>query len=80
MQINAAGGVLGGRAVALVTRDNREILARSVVNSAEFAAMPDLVAVFSGRSSPLVLAQVQALHTAKLPYAETPRSEFRPRF
>ena len=68
MQINTAGGVLGGRAVELVTRDNREILARSVVNTAEFAAMPDLVAVFSGRSSPLVLAQVQALHAAKLPY------------
>ena len=68
LQINAAGGVLGGRAVALVTRDNREILARSVANTAEFAAMPDLVAVFAGRSSPLVLAQVQALHDAKLPY------------
>ena len=52
----------------LVTRDNREILARSVANTAEFAAMPDLVAVFAGRSSPLVLAQVQALHDAKLPY------------
>ena len=68
MQINAAVGVLGGRAVELVTRDNREMLARSVVNTAEFAVMPDLVAVFAGRSSPLVLAQVQALHAAKLPY------------
>ena len=68
LQINAAGGVLGGRAVELVTRDNREILARSVANTAEFAAMPDLVAVFAGRSSPLILAQVQAVHAAKLPY------------
>ena len=68
LQINAAGGVLGGRAVALVTRDNREILARSVANTADFAAMPDLVAVFAGRSSPIILAQIQALHAAKLPY------------
>ncbi len=67
-QINAAGGVLGGRAVELVSRDNREILARSVANTAEFAAMPDLVAVFAGRSSPLILAQVQAVHAAQLPY------------
>lgn len=68
LQINAAGGVLGGRAVELVSRDNREILARSVANTAEFSAMPDLVAVFAGRSSPLILAQIQAVHAAKLPY------------
>ena len=67
-QINAAGGVLDGRAIELVTRDNREILARSVANNAEFAAMPHLVAVFGGRFSPLVLAQVQTLNAAKLPY------------
>lgn len=67
-QINAAGGVLGGRAVELVTKDNRSILARSVRNNAEFAAMPDLVAVFGGRFSPLITAQVQALNDAKMPY------------
>ncbi len=67
-QINAAGGVLGGRQVELVTKDNRSVLARSVQNNAEFAAMPNLVAVFGGRFSPLVLAQVQALNDAKLPY------------
>lgn len=67
-QINSAGGVLGGRPIELITRDNREILARSVANTAEFVAMPDLVAVFAGRSSPLILAQVQALNAAGLPY------------
>lgn len=67
-QINAAGGVLGGRPIELVSRDNREILARSVANTAEFVAMPELVAVFAGRSSPLILAQVQALNAAELPY------------
>ena len=67
-EINAAGGVLGGRPVELVTKDNRAILARSVANNAEFAAMPNLVAVFGGRFSPLVQAQVPALNAAKLPY------------
>ncbi len=67
-EINAAGGVLGGRPIELVSKDNRGVLARSVRNNAEFAAMPNLVAVFGGRSSPLVLAQVSALHQAKLPY------------
>ncbi len=67
-QINAAGGVLGGRPIELVIKDHRGVLARSIRNNAEFAAMPNLVAVFSGRFSPLVIAQLPALHEAKLPY------------
>ena len=67
-EINAAGGVLGGRPIELVTKNHSAILARSVRNNAEFASMPDLVAVFGGRFSPLVIAQVPALNAAKLPY------------
>ncbi len=67
-EINAAGGVLGGRPIKLVIKDNRGILARSSSNTAEFASMPDLVAVFGGRFSPVVLAQLPALKAAKLPY------------
>ncbi len=67
-QINAAGGVLGGRPIELVIKDNRAIPARSIDNTAEFAAMPNLVAVFGGRFSPVVLAQLPALKEAKLPY------------
>ena len=67
-EINAAGGVLGGRPIELVTKDNRAIPARSVRNNAEFAAMPNLVAVFGGRFSPVILAQVPTLEEAKLPY------------
>ncbi len=66
-EINAAGGVLGGRPIELVTKDNRGVPARSVRNNAEFAAMPNLVAVFGGSSSPVILAQIPALHEAKLP-------------
>ncbi len=68
VEINAAGGVLGGRPIKLVTKDTRGILARSVSNTAEFASMPDLVAVFGGRFSPMIIAQLPAIHAAKLPY------------
>lgn len=67
-EINAAGGVLGGRPVELVIKDHRSIPARGIRNGAEFAAMPDLVAVFGGRFSPVVLEQLPALKAAKMPY------------
>ncbi len=67
-QINAAGGVLGGRPIELVTKDNNGIPARGLRNTAEFAAMPNLVAVFGGRFSPVILEQLPALKEAKLPY------------
>ncbi len=68
VEINAAGGVLGGRPIKLVVKDNRAILARSSSNMAEFVSTPDLVAVFGGRFSPLVIAQLPAVKAAKLPY------------
>ncbi len=67
-EINAAGGVLGGRPIELVIKDHRGVLARSVRNNAEFAAMPNLVAVFGGRFSTVLITQVPALNEAKLPY------------
>jgi len=68
VEINAAGGVLGGRPIELVSKDNRGVLARSVRNNAEFASMPNLVAVFGGRFSPSIIAQLPTLHEMKLPY------------
>ncbi len=67
-EINAAGGVLGGRPIELVTKDNRAIPARGVHNITEFASMPNLVAVFGGRFSPVVLETLPTLKEAKLPY------------
>lgn len=57
-EINAHGGVLGGRELQLVTRDNGSNPARGIKNLREFAQMPDLVAVFGGRYSPVLLEQV----------------------
>ncbi len=67
-EINAAGGVLGGRPIELVLKDNNGIPARGISNTAEFAAMPTLVAVFGGRFSPVALAQLPIVKEMKLPY------------
>lgn len=67
-EINAAGGVLGGRRLELVTRDHRSIPARGIRNIRELAAMPDLVAVFGGRFSPVLIEQLQTLAEARLPF------------
>lgn len=54
-EINQAGGVLGGRKLDLVTRDNRSVTAIGVDNLRELAEMPDLVAVFGGKFSPIYI-------------------------
>jgi branched-chain amino acid transport system substrate-binding protein len=65
-EINAAGGVLGGRPLALITKDNHTNPARGVANLTEFAAVPDLVAVFGGRFSPVVAEMVKPAHELKV--------------
>ena len=67
-EINAGGGVLGGRMLELVTRDHRSIPARGIRNIKELAAMPDVVAVFGGRFSPVLIEQLPTLAAAKLPF------------
>ncbi|MGZ5198168.1 MAG: ABC transporter substrate-binding protein [Telluria sp.] len=65
-EINAAGGVLGGRPLQLVLKDHRSIPARGIRNIEEFARMPDLVAVFGGRFSPVVIEElpvIKSTHT-----------------
>jgi branched-chain amino acid transport system substrate-binding protein len=57
-EINAAGGVLGGRPLRIVERDNRSVPARGVENLRELAAMPDLVAVVGGKYSSVLLEQL----------------------
>lgn len=54
-EINAAGGVLGGRPLKLIKRDNASITARGVDDLRELAGMPDLVAVFGGKFSPIYI-------------------------
>lgn len=61
-EINQAGGVLGGRPLALVERDNRGVSARGIENLKELAAHPDLVAVFCGKFSPAVIEALPLIH------------------
>lgn len=66
-EINAAGGVLGGRRLEVVRRANSSVPARSVANLREFAAMSGLVAVYCGRFSPTVLEGLPEIHRLGLP-------------
>ncbi|MBI4967087.1 MAG: ABC transporter substrate-binding protein [Rhodospirillales bacterium] len=65
-EINGKGGVLGGRPLELVIRDNRSVPARGIENLREFAKDPDLVAVFCGRFSTVVLEQIPLIHDLKI--------------
>lgn len=64
-EINAAGGVLHGRPLAIVAKDHRSIPARGIRNIQEFAAMSDLVAVFGGRFSPVVIEELPTLRETR---------------
>jgi branched-chain amino acid transport system substrate-binding protein len=66
-EINRAGGVLGGRMLALEIRDNRSVPARSVVNVQELAALPNVVAVIGGKFSPAVSESAKVAQQAGLP-------------
>ena len=66
-EINADGGVLGGRPLELRILDNRSVPARGIANLEEFAATKDLVAVFGGRFSPVLLQQLKSAHDIKMP-------------
>lgn len=65
-EINARGGVLGGRPLKLVSKDNGTVPARSIENLKDFASTEDLVAVFCGRFSPTVVEGIETLHRLQL--------------
>ena len=66
-EINARGGVLGGRPLQLIEKDNRSVPARGVENVRQFAGMNDLVAVFCGKFSPVALETLPVIHELKVP-------------
>jgi branched-chain amino acid transport system substrate-binding protein len=66
-EVNAAGGVLGGRPLQAVVLPNRAVPARGVENIREFAARKDAVAVFCGKFSPVVLEELPILHELEMP-------------
>lgn len=54
-EINAGGGLLGGRPLQLVSRDDRGVPARGVDNFRDFAERSEVLGVFCGRFSPVAL-------------------------
>lgn len=66
-EINAAGGLLGGRRLELTEKDNRSVPARAVENTVALGADPQVVAMFCGRFSTVVMETLESVHAAKLP-------------
>ena len=65
--INAAGGVLGGRPLKLLTTDNKGITARGKDNFIELAGTKDLVAVFGGKYSPITVESLNEAQRLRVP-------------
>lgn len=70
-EINARGGVLGGRKLELVVSDNRSIPAIGVDNLKTLAAKPDLVGVFGAKFTPVVMEWLPVAHELKIPIFAT---------
>lgn len=61
-EINQAGGVLGGRPLELVIKDNRGVTAIGRDNLKELSAQSDMVAVFGGKFSPVYVECLPVAH------------------
>ena len=66
-EINARGGVLGGRKLVLHTTDNRGIPARGLDNAIAMADKPDLVAMMVGKFSAIAMEQRSLIEERGLP-------------
>lgn len=65
-EINRQGGVLQGRPMQIITTDNLSMPARGIHNISELSRKSDVVAVVSGRFSPVVLETLQTLEKNKM--------------
>jgi branched-chain amino acid transport system substrate-binding protein len=66
-EINSSGGVLGGRKLSLIETDNRSIPARGIENTKKLAENPDVVAIFCGRFSTVVIETIDIIHKYGIP-------------
>jgi branched-chain amino acid transport system substrate-binding protein len=70
-EINARGGLLGGRKVELVVRDEEGNPAKGVTAARDVIEREKAVAVFGGLHSPVGLAMLPVFHELKVPYVGT---------
>lgn len=66
-EINGNGGVLNGRPLKLVTTDNKGVTARGKDNFVQLASTKDLVAVLTGKFSPISVEILPEAHRLKVP-------------
>src|ERR1700692_1106167 len=67
-EINARGGVLGGRMLELVRRDDESNPAKGQTAARELIDKEGVVAIFGGIDSPVSLAIVPVMNAAKVPF------------
>ncbi|MCD0504264.1 ABC transporter substrate-binding protein [Bordetella petrii] len=67
-EINAKGGVLGGRPLELVRRDDEANPAKGVVAARELIYKEKVAVVFGGLDTPVSLAIVPLVNQAKVPF------------
>lgn len=67
-EINAKGGVLGGRRLELVVRDDEGNPTKGVTIARELVEREKVAAVFGGLHSTVALAQVAVWHELRTPY------------
>jgi branched-chain amino acid transport system substrate-binding protein len=65
-EINAQGGLLGGRTLELVVRDHHGVPTRATEQLPELASTPHLVAILSGLHSPPVTQNLRFIHEHQL--------------
>ena len=66
-EINNNGGVLNGRPLKLMTTDNKGVAARGKDNFVQLASTKDLVAVLTGKFSPISVEMLPDAHRLKVP-------------
>ena len=66
-EINRTGGVLGGLKLALIEKDNRSVPARAAQNTKELAENRNVVAMFCGRFSTVVIETIETVHKLGIP-------------
>ena len=67
-EINARGGVLGGRPLALLIKDNQGLTMRGRDNFVSLAKQQDLIAVLGGKHSPVIVESIPDAQQMKVPY------------
>ena len=67
-EINAGGGLLGGRKIELLQRDDESVPPKGVVAARELISKEKVVALFGGIDSPVALATVPVVNKEKVPY------------